>query len=381
MTTNNDARTPLSPQESQPKEKRSMSTDNKKQATPPSTSNKSRGFYIAVTITIVAIIASSSSLYLIKTSLQLRQSMEQQTQNLVTQLRTLKQQQSETQAQFDTSISTISESQQKLQDQLNAVNKHLQSTLQQRSYQTNDWLLLKARYCLELAQINTHWSDNWQTTLALLQQADTILTNTHDQQVFKIRQAIAKEMIQLRSMPTIDLPGLLSQLDAALDMTRQLPLKPMMAPIDRTNQITQTGGPSSSTWRQRLKDSTDILERLIVVRHHDDNVLPLPSPAYESLLRESIRLYLQEAQWAVLQANEAVYQFSLAKAMKKINVSFAPNVSETTIILKQLQDLQKVHLIQPKPILDQALPLLNQLIESNDKTKMGIKSTSAGENS
>ena len=104
---------------------------------------------------------------------------------------------------------------------------------------------------------------------------------------------------------------------------------------------------------------------MVIIRHRDEDINPLPSPAYEAMLREEIRLNLQEAQWAVLQNNEALYQFLLTQAIKQINRSFAPD--ETQALLKQLQTLQQIHLIQPKPILEQSLPLLNQFIETKDK--------------
>ena len=359
MATHDDAKTPLS----QP-------------VMPAGKPSKRRGLYSYSIITAIALIAIGSTLYSIKIYVQLRQGTAKQVQSLVSQIATLQQQQIDMKTQFDTSINAINDSQNKLQNKLGALNKQLQSALQQRLYQTKDWLLLKARYYLEMAQVNAHWSDNWQTTSALLQQTDTLLADIHDQQLFNIRQAIAKELTVLKTMPKIDIPGLLSQLDAATNMISNLPLKPTVAQDNKKNTTTDNNK-TMSTWRERLRESVGLLEELVVIRHHDEYIAPLPSPAYESMLRESIRLYLQEAQWAVLQNNEAVYQLSLVQAIKKINLSFDPGATETIALLGQLKTLQQIHLLQQKPILEQSLPLLNKLIESKGTqapTPVGEKS-------
>lgn len=359
MATRNDAKTPSSPPIP---------------PAPASTPNKHRGLYAYTSVTGIALIAIGCVLYSINTSMQ---STERQAKRLLTQITTLKQQQIDTRTLFNTSINVINESQHKLKNQLNAVEKQLQSTLQQPLYQAKDWLFLKARYYLELAQINAQWSNNWQTTSALLQHADELLADIHDQRLFKIRQAIAKEITALQAVPKIDMPGILSQLDAALSTVTSLPLKPTVAPAAK-NTATGTNDTSSSTWRKRLKESVSLLEELVVVRHHEEDIHPLPSPTYEAMLRESIRLYLQEAQWAVLQNNEPVYLFSLTQAIKNINHSFAADAAETIALIEQLHALQQIYLVQQKPILDQSLPLLNQLIESKNTPASDVKPTARG---
>ena len=249
----------------------------------------------------------------------------------------------------------------------------MQSSLQQGSYQSKDWLLLKVRYYLELAQINAQWSDNWQTTSALLQQADTQLATIHDQRLFNVRKTIASEIAELKAMPKPDTAGLLSQLDAAFSSITQLTLKPAVTKEDENNP-SDTANKSPSSWQEHMKESVSLLEKLVVVRRHNEDIVPLPSPVYESMLREGIRLNLQEAQWAVLQNNEAVYQLSLTQAIKNIKRSFELTATNTSSLLKQLQALQQTHLVQQKPLLEQSLPLLNQVIESKNSA------TPAGDN-
>ena len=364
MTTISDKKTPLSPQKSEPG---------------THIANKHRFISSSATTLVTAIIALGCALYAITTNLQLRNSTEQTIQRLDNQIAAFKQQHLAMTTQYETAIKVIHKSQDKLQSKLNMVDKNLQSALQQRLYQSNDWLLQKARYYLEMAQINAQWSDNLKTTAALLQQADVLLASIHDQRLFNIRQEIAKELAEIQAIPTPDIAGLLSQLDAAIELIPNLPLKAAIDQIDKKNTTT-TNKESSSTWRERLRESVGLLENLVVIRHHDEDILPLASPAYESMLREGIRLNLQEAQWAVLQNNDPVYQFSLAAALKNIGRVFPPN-DPTNSLIQRLQTLQKTHLTQQQPMIERSLPLLNQLIEANNTPTNDVKPTMTGESS
>ena len=74
---------------------------------------------------------------------------------------------------------------------------------------------------------------------------------------------------------------------------------------------------------------------------------------------------LQEAQWAVLQNNNQLYQQSLKHASQNIERVFENNTQATQSLVKQLQALQQKPLHIKKPVIDQSLQLLNQVINSN----------------
>ena len=361
MVTSTDAKSTLSPQE--PPIKRPQ----------PKASLMPGRLYTYTAVATLSIIALGCALYAAGTTLQLSRGTAQQIDTLSSQILLLKQQQNEAQAKLDNTLKKVYDSEETLQNKIKIIDKNMQSSLQQGSYQSKDWLLLKVRYYLELAQINAQWSDNWQTTSALLQQADTQLATIHDQRLFNVRKTIASEIAELKAMPKPDTAGLLSQLDAAFSSITQLTLKPAVTKEDENNP-SDTANKSPSSWQEHMKESVSLLEKLVVVRRHNEDIVPLPSPVYESMLREGIRLNLQEAQWAVLQNNEAVYQLSLTQAIKNIKRSFELTATNTSSLLKQLQALQQTHLVQQKPLLEQSLPLLNQVIESKNSA------TPAGDN-
>ncbi len=319
-----------------------------------------RGLLIIVTL----IVMGSISYYLYCFSHEIK--------ILTTEASALKQQQIDTQTRLD----TLSATQTNLTDNLNVVQKTVTSALQERGYQNRDWLLMKARYSLELAEVNAHWSDNTQTTIALFQQTDALLASLYESDVFSVRQEISKEIAQLQAIPTVDIAGVLARLDAAQHRIGELPTK---NPLSEAKLATSTNSQekSSSTWREHLQSSLHLLKKLVVIRHHDEAIQPYMTPGYESLLRETIHLNLQEAQWAVIQHNQDVYQLALTQAIDSIKQGFDVNAKATQALIEQLTDLHQIQLKIAKPTPGQSLLLLNQLI---DAKKAPVVTENAGEN-
>jgi uroporphyrin-3 C-methyltransferase len=289
-----------------------------------------------------------------------------QNKHLVLELKQLRQEQDNLKEQNTSNTTQMQQSQNNVQKKIEALNKQLETAMSQQLYQNQDWLLLKARYYIELAQINTHWSDNYNATITLLQQADKLLAQLNAPKVFEIRQALAKEMAQLKASPTLDIAGLLSELDAAQISVSALTIQLPMDTNQSVTEIKNTSPANLSSWHARFQESINLLEKLVVIRRHDEEIKPLLSPLFESILRESIRLNLQEAQWAILNNNPQVYQLALKQAIINLTRTFNKKNQDVTALLHQLNELQQTKLTQEKPPVGLALPLINQLIDSNN---------------
>ena len=330
---------------------------------------------------LIAAAALATSVYTLSINNQLHDQLTDKNNQLATQLEKLTQQLDKTQDQIDAKIAaktnTIDETRNSLQAKFDELNKQLQTVMNQRFYQSQNWQLLKARYYLELAQINAHWSKSFAATVAMLQQADQLLEQLNDPKVFDIRQAIAKDIAQLQALPKIDVAGILSQLDAAQNSLTDLNIPSVL----NNEKPETTKSPEASkgnlpVWHLHLQDSMNLLNKLVVIRRNDENIKPLISPEFEAILKENIRLNLQEAQWAVLNRNPQVYQLVLNQALTTLKKNFNQGAQNTASLIKKLTDLQQVQLTQKKPEIGSALPLLNQIIEA--KAPVTNQSTTDG---
>jgi uroporphyrin-3 C-methyltransferase len=287
---------------------------------------------------------------------------------LASKLHEIKQQQNTVEQHIKTNADELQNANTQLEERINDFNKELKSVNQQMGTQDQDWLLLKARYFLELAQINAQWSNNPNelSTINLLEQADTLLTQINTPELFKIRQTIAKELLQLKANPNLDIPGLLSQLDAIQSGITTLTMLVPNPPSNASEEQTET---TDYSWKKNVQKSLNQLSRLVIIKQNDEEIKTLSSPLYESILKESIRLNIQEAQWAILNDNATAYQFALKQALSTLKRGFNEHLSNTTALINQLTDLQKINITSEKNLVGQGLPLLNQLIKQKQVTK------------
>ncbi len=332
-----------------------------------------------ILIIIIAILIFGGAFATIKIIHNQRQGVELEIKSLKSQVSSLKEEQLKAQNSLENATKAIEESDSKFKNNLNSINKNLQIALQQRLYQSNDWILLKARYYLELAQINSKWSNESDSTLALLHEADVLLTNIHEPRIINIRQEIAKETANLQLIPKLDITGLLSQINAIIANIANLPLKPTISPIAE-EKVNITANEGASSWQNRFKSSIGLLKDLVIIRHQKEDILPLPSPTYEAMLREEIRLNLQIASWALLHGDNGVYVNNLKEVLIDINRSFDLNSADTKAVIKQIQKLQHLKIAQQKPIIEQSLKLINQLIEEKDAAVHDIAPATSGVN-
>lgn len=330
---------------------------------PSETMNKNRSIPIWLLCFLLLVLGCTvASTYLM---LQSRERADHEMKRTQAAVSALQKQQTRLAMQFATTTASLNT----LQAQGKSLEMQFNTSLQNQGVQTDDWMLLKARACLEFAQMNAYWTTNIDATKTLLRQADELLAQVREPALFDVRRLIAENITQVSMIEKIDGAGLLSQLDAAKQLAQQLKIKPLPGTIAQEKEVAQSKSVKPSAWRLKLQDSLSLLEKLVVVRRVDTDIQPLVTPAYTALLRENIQLVLQETQLAVLQSNEKLYQLTLKQATQKINQSFDQNDPNTLALLRQLDALQKRSVVQQKPDLGEALLLLNHVIDAGQGKK------------
>ena len=338
---------------------------------PPKNKNH---FSLGTLALATAILAIIFTLFTMQNNNKNQKNLADEYTHLSSELNKLKQSQTTIQNQTDAKSSGLQQTQNTLQKKMEDFSRQLQIAMEQKLFQNQDWILLKARYYLELAQINAHWSDNFNAAISLLQQADKLIEQMSTSITADIRQAIAKEIAQLQAINPVYIAGLLSRLDAAQVMVDKL-----TTPFSKAEkQLAPVSTVSASSWKSQVEESFTSLKKLRVIRRNEEQISPLISPLYESALRQSLRLYLQEAQWAVLNRNPTVYQWALEQTAKNLKKTFNDAEYNTKILLQQINELQGIKITQEKPLMGQALPLINQIINNKEANIMPTHSEQKG---
>lgn len=262
-------------------------------------------------------------------------------------------------------IQELRESQKAMQQQTASHRQQIQHLLQESPAVLNqDLSIQQARYYLELAQINARWSNNIASTISLLRSADSILAQTNLLNTHTLRQAIAEDLTALEKIPTINTNEVVSKINTISQQIAQLSTYPVA--VDTTQPQHQP--PESPSWRDNLYDNMQQLRGLITIQHHDEAWLP-PSPNTIALLRENIRMTLQQARLGLIEQHQSLFTSALQAASDSISASFDPSDPKTAAVIKDLQALQTTKVAYPMPTLHHYAQLIEQNSDLSPATK------------
>lgn len=239
---------------------------------------------------------------------------------------------------------------QKIKQQAHALNEtqHQLSSLAPNSVKDTHFVLMKARYLLELAQTNAHWTEDTASTVALLQDADALLATLNDPALSAIRQALARDIIEQQQASHLDTIKLLAQLNADQTLVDQLPLS--TAPVKPS--IKTNNDPVNKVWND--------LKHLVIV-HHDEASLTQPL-TQEVLIREQLRLSLETAGWAVVHRDQALFELSLTQALQTLQRHVDP--SARMLLEHQLLAWKHLSLVQKHALQTDALQQLEEYLNT-----------------
>lgn len=325
---------------------------------------------------------------------QLKQQQMAQTQNI----NAIAQSQSRF-SEVDKSLAAqLQQSEQRLaaaEQRLALQNKRL---LSMSTTSRDDWLLAEAQYLLKLANQRILVERSAAGADALLTEADGILRDLGDPDLFPLRQALAKDLAQVRLVDKIDLEGMFLQLQALSNSVEKLPVKPTWDQLADNGEIkpllpnteseeqqataeqnknTEEQGLAAKLWGKTVQgfgQFTGKLDDYIRVRHHDIAPEPMMSPQAAMYLQQNLRLVLERAQLALLREQPEIYQSSLAQATLWLK-KYYPNTQAREAFIAQLDQLAATPIVQTLPDISQSLELLHTYIAELHQLKGVEKNT------
>lgn len=361
-------------EETTPAVDRSLSSND----TPPRNANK--GGMALGAVAIVIALAMGAGLYLYgKHQADLQ---AQTNQKLSDQLSALQQQASSDKQQLTQQLSGAETALQTAQAQQNASAKELE-TLRERmavisGNDVRSWLLAQADYLVKLAGRKL-WSDQDVTTAAaLLKSADASLADMNDPSVMNVRRALTQDISNLSSVTQVDYDGVilkLNQLSNNVDNLRLADNDSDDAPMD------SDGGELSGSvreWRQNLvKSWHNFMDDFITIRRRDNTAQPLLAPNQDVYLRENIRSRLLIAAQAVPRHQDEIYKQSIDTVSAWVRAWYDTNDAATKAFLAQLDELSQQNINMDLPDTLESQPLLEQLMQTRVRNLLAQPSAAA----
>lgn len=210
----------------------------------------------------------------------------------------------------------------------------------------DDWLVLSARYQVKLADSYLRYTYNIPVALQLLQSADNTLAAVKDPKWILVRQALAQDIANLEAIPQVDVDGLFARL---LALQNQIPALSFHDSREISHPLpTRHEEKKLSFWQQGLQNTWDTLKKLVVVRYHPNNTLPIVPPEQQNILYQNLYAQVAQAIWALLHGQQDIYLSSLNEMDLYIKTYFVDSDVKRAMI-KQIASLKAIYIRQAVP--------------------------------
>jgi len=222
-----------------------------------------------------------------------------------------------------------------------------------------DWYLSEAAYLARLASQRLQTERSTKNPLALLQKVDSILVELNEAGMLAVRAAIASDITTLRLAGEIDVEGIVLELNALTAQIDQLSMIQLSVPVPDINQALDSNdsvnGDVNSTLSQRWSNLVDkfsqSLGQLVQVKQRVEPIERVLSTSEESIVRNNLRLLLQQAANAALREQQTIYDLSLKCAQQWVAQYFQMN-SSVQVVKNRLIDLSGKQVVQQLPLID-----------------------------
>lgn len=223
-----------------------------------------------------------------------------------------------------------------------------------------DWMWTEAEYLLRLANQKLQLEGDGDSALLILRAVDEMLRDSGEIAVLGIRDMLGSEMLALRSMEYVDVSGLYMRINNLMPMIDKLSLRDAM--VENYNaQLAQTRDDIATSDDGMLDRGLAILQSIFVWQDWDVESEALLPPPQEAVLKQNLRLMLEQAQLSLLLAEPQVYEDSLSKGAQWTDRYFAIDSGPGRTLREELADLATAKITANRPDISGSLELLRQV--------------------
>jgi uroporphyrin-3 C-methyltransferase len=214
----------------------------------------------------------------------------------------------------------------------------------------------EAEYLIRIANRRLQLEGDVATAQFALQEADRRLQESGDPRWVAVREQLAAELVALRAVPVVDVTGASLRLSALLNTVATL--KPLASEPERQQQAAAGPGREARTWETMLRDLSEKLRSMLVIRRNDRPVAPLLAPDQIYFLKQNLQLQLEVARLALLRRDQELFNQSLEHADNWLAEYFDLNQDKIQGLRQEIASLRQLVLRPPLPDLSGSLRAL-----------------------
>jgi uroporphyrin-3 C-methyltransferase len=291
------------------------------------------------------------------------ESLTQQKQNMLETLDDRWQQ--ELRAGLDTVNKALADAASRASDRLDSLEAQLsqqQKELARFSASDRDsWLLVEAGHLLRLANQRLAMASDPVAAQALLSNADSVLRELDDASLHAVRAAVAMDIAALRAVPRVDVEGIYLRLAALLEQADGLVIFKLPEPT------AAQAPPPAADWQGRLQQGYAAalakLSDYLIIRRRDVPMQALMDPQWEGLVRQNLRMLLEQAQVAALSGNQILYTASLDRAQQWLAQFRESDESTAHAMAVEISQLAELTVFVPQPDISRSLQALDEALQ------------------
>lgn len=255
----------------------------------------------------------------------------------------------------------------------------LEQLYQDLSKNRDEWALAEIEQVLATASQQLQLAGNVQGALIALQNADNRLAKSEKAQFIAVRRAIAKDIEMLKTLPQLDMTGLVLRLDSVIAQVDSIPLwsdeKPPVtvtapkAPLrvlpkpnkGKTEKDNDVNGENTFTakvqdyWQSFSSEMWTEVKQLVRVRNVENPEALLLTPSQAYFARENLKLRLLNARLALLARNEGAFRSDMISAQDIITKYFDVRSKQAQTAQSLLKQVQSNNLSIEMPALTESL--------------------------
>jgi len=217
-----------------------------------------------------------------------------------------------------------------------------------------DWRLAEAEHLVRLASLRLSALQDVNSARALVQGADDILREQDDPNAFAAREQLARSLAALQATEQPDRTGLFLQLGALREHAATLSALAPQFEADR-EAANAAGDDSTLHWRLWWARISSFFR---IDLNPDANVRPLLAGQSLSQVRLALSLALEQAQWAALNGEQAVYTQALGQAKEVLATNFNQDNTQSRLLLERIEALTGSRITVATPDLANSLAAL-----------------------
>ena len=274
----------------------------------------------------------------------------------------------------NSTISKLEASIDRLAADQKSISDSLERLYKQQPGSNEDWALAEVEYLLIIAAQRLLLEQDIKTALSAMQAADLRLKDIGNPQLIPVREQLATDMNQLRSVAVVDVSGLAIYLADLSSRSNTLPLKGNSIAIGHHQSKGKNEIDQGTSWRDFPMLAWQELKTLLVIKRSDEAGQALLLADEEYFLYQNLRLELENARLSVLLRDTDNLRASINLIKTWLMQYF--DISDTSVVnvMETLEQMSTIDLGPDLPDISSSLESLRAYIrtsenevDSNDK--------------